>query len=66
MYHQGGQIIEGICNSTGALVLEAERKAATYRDITNPPPPAQAPPNPAIRQDWRYPPARSADRPTST
>lgn len=38
MYHRGGQIIQGICNSTAALVFEAEHKAMTYREIANPPP----------------------------
>lgn len=38
MHHRGGQITQGICNSTAALVLEAECKAETYREITNPPP----------------------------
>lgn len=56
MYHRGGQIIQGICNSTAALVFEAEHKAMTYREIANPPP-AQTPPKSAIRQDWHYPPA---------
>lgn len=55
MYRRGRQITEGICDSTAALVLEAERKAVTYRDIANSP--TQAPPNRAVRQDWPDPPA---------